>query len=127
MKLQALNNAVRFRRGEGFIQSAGGMGRKIVHHDADLLCVRIVNIGQTAHADSEILRRSPICHLHMAPGSMRIKKHEQIGRAITMVFIIVALGLARFGWDWLTYLADQLRRAFLEAHHRTLLSGATAN
>jgi hypothetical protein len=74
----------------------GGSG-EIVHHDPDLVCIRIVGIGQIAHADSKILGGSLVCHLHMAPGSMRVEKYEQISGAITTVFTIVTLWLARRG------------------------------
>jgi hypothetical protein len=48
-------------------------GLKIVRHDADLVHLRIVDIGQIAHADGKILRSSLIRNLHMAPGSVRIR------------------------------------------------------
>ncbi len=120
MKLQPLKNAVCFGCRECFVQGPGGVGRKIVHDDTDLVRMRIVDIGQIAHAHGKILRGSLICHLHMAPGSVRIKKHEQIGGAITTVFTIVTLQLTRLSWDRLAHLADQLCRTLIKANHRAL-------
>ncbi len=82
MKLQTLKDAVRFGCREGFIQGPGGMGRKIVQHDPDLVGIWIVDIGQIAHAGSKILRGSLICYLHIPPRSVRIEEHEQIGGAV---------------------------------------------
>jgi hypothetical protein len=73
MKLQPLKNAVCFGCGESFVQSSGGVGRKIVDHDVDLVRIPTVDIGQIAHVDGKILRGS--LHLPMAPGSLRIKEH----------------------------------------------------
>ena len=101
----------------------GGVGRKIVHHHADQIRVRIVDIGQIAHAGGEVVRGPLICHLHMAPRSVRVEKHEQIGRAITTIFTIVTLRLTWRGRDRLAHLADQLCRTFVEANHRALRIG----
>ena len=67
MKLQALENAVGFGWEEGVIQGLGRMGRKIVLHDPDQIGIRVMDIGQVAHAGGVILRRLVICHLHMPP------------------------------------------------------------
>jgi hypothetical protein len=119
MKLQALKNAMCFRRRESFVQGSGCMRRKIVHHHADPLRARIMNIGQIAHAEGEVARGSMFGDFHMAPRPVRIEKHEQIGRAIAPIFAIVSLGLTWRGRDRFTYLSDQLCRAFVEASHRT--------
>ena len=44
----------------------------------------------------------------MPPGFMRVEKHEQIGRAVSLVFAIVALRLTRRRWDWLAHFTNQL-------------------
>ena len=72
------------------------MGGEIVHHNADQFGVRIMHVGQIAHADGEVARGSMASViLHMAPGPVRIEKHEQIGGAITSIFAIVTFALAR--------------------------------
>jgi len=101
---------VRFGCRESPVQSPGGVGRKIVQHDADPVRAWVVGIGQIAHADCKITRCAPLCHLHMTPGSVRIEKHEQIGRAIAAIFEIVTLKLTWRGRDRLAHLADRPRR-----------------
>ena len=110
MKLQALKNTVRFWRRESFVQGPDCVGREIIHHDADPLRVRIMDIGQIAHALGEAACGSPVRHVHMPPGFMRVEKHEQIGRAIAPIFVIIPLRLTWRGWDRLAYFTNQLCR-----------------
>jgi hypothetical protein len=65
------------------------MRGQVVHHHADQFGVRIMHVGQIAHAGGEVARSSMFRDLHMAPGSVRVEKHEQIGRAIAPIFAIV--------------------------------------
>ena len=44
MKLQALQEAVRFGGGKGFLERRGGMGIEVVLYDADRLSVRVLLI-----------------------------------------------------------------------------------
>ena len=67
--------------------------------------------------------RTMFSDLHMAPGLVRIEKHEQIGRAIASIFAIVTFGLTWLRRDRLAYLANQLSRTFVEANHRMLWIG----
>src|SRR5271163_787103 len=78
-----------------------------------------MDIGEIAHALGEVACGPLVRHLHMAPRLMRVEKHKQIGRAVTLIFAIVTLGLARRRWDWLAYFTNQLRWTFVEANHRT--------
>src|SRR4051812_46058240 len=98
MEFQALEDAVRFRRREGVVQSTGGMGREIVLHDPDRRRIRVMNVGQIAHAGSKILRSPLRGDLHMSPRLVRIEEHEQISGAITLVFVVIPLRLAGLGW-----------------------------
>src|ERR1700733_6422751 len=82
-----------------------------------------MNVGQITHAGGKILRPSLFGELHMPPPLMRIEKYKQIGRAVALVFIVIALRLTRPGWNWLAHLADQLGRRFVKAHHRPLRIG----
>ena len=45
---------------------------------------------------------------------------EEIDGAVAAVLAIVTFELTRLGWDRLADLADELGRAFIEAHHRVL-------
>src|ERR1700693_2083089 len=94
------------------------MRGEIVHHHADQFGVRIMDIGQIAHAEGEVARRAMFGDFHMAPTLVRVEEYEQIGRAIAPIFAIVPLRLTWRRWDRLAYLANQLGWAFVEANHR---------
>ena len=49
---------------------------------------------------------------------MRVHGHEQVHRAVPAILVIDALELAGRGRDGLAHLANQLKRALVEAHHR---------
>ena len=49
---------------------------------------------------------------------MGIQEDEQVCSSVALVFIVVAQRLPRLGWDWLSYFANELGRAFIEAHNR---------
>jgi hypothetical protein len=85
--------------GEGLVQSACGVGRKIVHDDADAVRVGIVRVGEIAHAMGEIAGGPVIGHLHMTLGLVRIEEDKQIGSAVALVFRnrIARVGPARAG------------------------------
>jgi hypothetical protein len=47
MEFQTLKDAVCLGRGESFVQGAGRVGRKVVHHHADPLRVRVMDIARS--------------------------------------------------------------------------------
>jgi hypothetical protein len=120
MKLQALEDVVHFYCREGFMHGPDCMGRKIVLHGPDQVRIRVMDIGQVAHANGEILRGPLVCYFPMTPGSVRIEKHEQISGAVTPALAFILPPLIWLGRGRLAHLADQLRRTFIEAKHRTL-------
>lgn len=66
-------------------------------------------------------------NLHFARTTVSIKKDEQIDTAVALVFAAVAQGLSWRCRDRLAHLADELSRAFIEAHHWVLrVAPATA-
>ena len=48
---------------------------------------------------------------------MHVEENEEIDRAIATILIIVTFEPAGLGRNGLTHLADELHRAFVEAHH----------
>ncbi len=54
---------------------------------------------------------------------MRVEEDEQVGGAVALVLEVVALQPARCGRDRLAHFTDELGRAFVEAHHRSLRIG----
>lgn len=79
-------------------------------------------IGEIAHTVGKI-GGAPLGDCHLAPGSVSVEEDEQIGGAVAPVFVVVALQPSRCGRDRLAHLADELRRAFVEAHDRPLRIG----
>jgi hypothetical protein len=53
------------------------------------------------------------------PGSVHVDEHEDIGRAVTYVFVVEPSTLTGFGTDRNPLLADELPRGLIEAHDRT--------
>src|SRR6185295_16022983 len=51
---------------------------------------------------------------------MHVEENEEIDRTIATILVIVTFKLTRPGRDGLPRLADELHRAFVEAHHRPL-------
>src|SRR5262249_61782938 len=54
----------------------------------------------------------------VAPGAVHVQEHEQVSGAVAPVLAVVALDLPRRGRDRLAHLADELRRALVEADYR---------
>ncbi len=54
---------------------------------------------------------------------MDIEENEQIGRAVALIFAVIAFELPRRGWDRLAHLADELGWALVKAHHGPLWIG----
>ena len=51
---------------------------------------------------------------------MHVEDDKEIDGAVAAILVIVTFKLAGRGGDWLTQLADELDRAFVEADHRPL-------
>lgn len=120
IEFQALQDAMRLRRGEGLVECPGAVGWKVVQHDAYPLRVEIMGVDQITHTAGIVFGSPAVGHLHMAPGSVREETPEQIGRAVAAVFVVEAFSLAGLRRDRLAHLADQLHRASIEANHRAL-------
>src|SRR5208283_1352835 len=58
--------------------------------------------------------------LDMPPALQRRERHEQIGRAVAFIFIIITFGLPWLGRDRHTRLGDELLRGLVHANHRTV-------
>ena len=95
MELQTAQHTVSFGAGKASYSAPASVGRQIVHHDADQIGPRVMDIDQVAHALGEILRCALVGDLHLAPWPVRIEENEQVDRAITAIFVVVAPGLAR--------------------------------
>src|SRR5215469_4581116 len=99
------------------------MCRQVIEHHAHLVGLWIMGVDEFAHTLGEVASRAVLGDLDPAPTAMDIEEDEQIGRAVALIFAVIAFELPRRGWDRLTYLADELGWALVKAHHRPLWIG----
>src|ERR1700677_5225704 len=92
----------------------------MILNDPDGFRIGIMVVDEVAHAVGVVFCRSPLGDFDFAPGTMHVEEDEQIERAIATILVIVTFEPAGLGRDGLTRLADELHRAFVEAHHRPL-------
>ena len=123
MEFETAEQAASFVGRECLIECAGLVGRQIVEHNANAFGFGIVHVDKLAHAFGKVLRGASFRHLHLAPGPVHVNEHEQVGRAVASVLVIVTLDPARLGGNRLTGLADELDLALVEADHRPLRIG----
>src|SRR6202022_2268474 len=89
-------------------------------YDPDARGIGIMDIDKLAHALGVVFCRPPPGELYLAPRPMRVDADEEIDGAVAAVLVIVTFELTRLGRDRLSYLADELDRALVEADHRLL-------
>ena len=58
-------------------------------NEHNFLGVRKVNIRQLFENIGIINGRMPVCDFHMSPAFQRSEHHEQIGRAVALMFVII--------------------------------------
>jgi len=75
------------------------MRAEIVLHQNDLVRVGKMHVGQILERMGVVDGRAPVRDLHAPPAFERREHHEQIGQAIALVFVVVALRLSRRGHD----------------------------
>ena len=96
------------------------MGVEIVLHEHDLRDVGEVLVRQVFEDLRIIDGGMAICHLDMAPAFQRREHHEQVGRAVALVLIIITFGVPWLGWDRHPRLSDELLRGLVQADHGTI-------
>ena len=96
------------------------MRAEIVLHQNDLVRAGKMHVGQILERMGVVDGRAPVGDLHAPPAFERREHHEQIGQAIALVFVVVALRLSRRGRDRRAHLGDELLRRFIEAYEGAL-------
>src|ERR1700730_15931524 len=99
------------------------MRRQVIEHDADLVGLWIMDVDEFAHTLGEVTGQAGVGAAAAGPAAMDIEEDEQIGRAVALIFAVVAFELPRRGWDRLTHLADELGWALVEDDHGPLWVG----
>lgn len=85
-----------------------------------------MDVDELAHAFGVVFCRAPLSDFDLAPGTMHVEQDEEIDGAIATILIIVTFEPAGLGRNGLTRFADELHRAFVEAHHWPSGVGASA-
>ena len=93
------------------------MGVEVVLHEYDLRDVGAVLVRQVFEDLCIIGGGVAICHLDMAATLQRREHHEQVGRPVALVLIIIAFGVPWLGWDWHPRLSDELLLGLVQADH----------
>jgi hypothetical protein len=62
---------------------------------------------------------APLHDQHIAPTPLRFADHHQIAHAVALVLGVLTGRRTRLGRHGFAHFANQLLRAFVEAHHRT--------
>ena len=84
------------------------MGVEIVLHENDFLGSGEVGVAQLFENLRIVDSRAPLADLDISPALQRGEQHEQVGRAITLVFVVIARRLPRPSGQWCAGLGDQL-------------------
>jgi len=82
------------------------VGRQIVKHDADAVCLGEVNVHEFPHAGGEVDGGAAIGDFDLAPRSMHVGEDEQVGGAVALA----ARGLLPLPLERLFEAAQRLRQ-----------------
>src|SRR5688500_2153258 len=95
MPVEFLYNSARFLWSKSLVKSSGFMSIQVVAYQHDLIGLRKMHIHHLFEAMSPVHIRLSIGHFHVAPPFEGGKDHKQGAHPVAIVFIIIALGLAR--------------------------------
>ncbi len=79
MDLQAVAKTLRLGGSEGFVKRGAGVRVEIVHHENDLLRMRIMRVAKIADQMCPVHPRPPLRHLPVTPTRERFEEHEEVG------------------------------------------------
>jgi len=120
MKLKALRQGEGFCCTEALVKRAGRMRVEVVLHDPDLLSFWVSG-SQLFHKQCVFLFGPAVKDLRHSPPGLWFNRHQQCARAIFLVSIMLAHGLACFHLKTCHLLANQETWALIEANHWILL------
>ena len=111
------------RQGEGgrgiecFIQAGDALRVEVVHHQHQDGGFRVDEQQQVTHEPGPVASRPLVGDLHGSFARQRLNRHENVGRAATLVFTIVLGDVARTRRERIADLGDQLLAALVHADH----------
>src|SRR3712207_1482151 len=68
---------------------------EIVQHHPDLLCLRVMLVGQRAHLVGEVHARAPLGNLQVASASLGLEDGEDVGHAFALILVVVTRRASR--------------------------------
>jgi len=120
MELQLAQNAECLLGRERLVEGRGLMGVQVVLHQADRLRLRKGHIHQPLQAAGIVLFRAALGHDNVAPAHQGFHHHEEIGCALSLVFVIISFGSAWGHRQAGTSLGMQDEGFLIEADQRVL-------
>src|SRR4051812_50170908 len=75
------------------------MDRQIVLHDTNAGGVGIMDVDEFAHAVCVVYGGAAVCHLDVAPATMRVEGNEEIDGAVAAGVVKVGLARSPLGWE----------------------------
>src|SRR5215217_3710629 len=123
--LKLRSDAPGFGRDERFIQGGGSMRVEVVHHQHDLLGLRVVQIDQLLYAMRPVELGPPLGDTDVAPAGQGLANDEEVGRPLTLVLVVVTGGVPRAEGEGFPHLSHELLALLVQANLReTLVVGA---
>lgn len=95
MKAHPAHKPVRLKEAERFDQGLIGMGIEVIQDQLNALGIRIEHIGQIAYGLGKIGFGPAFGQPHVPLTGQRFDHHEQIARAASPIFVILATGMLR--------------------------------
>lgn len=117
---QPVDQSSCFGRFKRLVQRCWLVSVQVVHHQHNFLSFRIMHINQLANHMGKIDLRPPPSYLDMSPAVQRLEQHEQVGRSITLIFIIDALRPPRLHGNRCANFLHQLFALLVQAYHGAL-------
>src|SRR5579871_2133519 len=117
VKAQPRQNMPGQGRLKGLVQGCGTVRIEIVQNQVNTARAGILCVDQPTYGVGKILGSSLGCSLDMPPASQRFKEHEQIARAVALIFEILLSKLSWCGRCGGTHLLDELFTGLIKADH----------
>ena len=120
MPFEALDELPGLGGGKSFVERCGGVGVEIILDEDDRFGLREVDVGQVFQNVGVIDSGAAVGDLDVAPAFERRKHHEQVGHAVSRVFVIDA---GRKPWlhrHRRVRFGDELLGGLVQTNHRAV-------
>jgi hypothetical protein len=94
MDLQLVRQPFGLGGRESFVERAGGVRVEVIHHQHDLLGVRVVHVDQLFDAARPIQAGPPLGDRDGSPAAQGLAAEEEVGRPAALVLVIHPLPVA---------------------------------